>query len=257
MSRPWLRIGAVFAITSAAGAAWAFPGGISGYSGKQNSICSSCHEGGPTPTVKLAGPASLDAGASAVYTFTVTTTNKATGMNAAVSDGQLAADDAGTTRIEPGPQEGDNDEITHPSPWKITDAGPEGGSNVYSFSLTAPAYGGPITLYAAGNAVNLDNDPGGDEAARDSLQITVFGPPKPAATTPAPTSTGPTITPFPDAGAPPSSTSDAGTRTNNAAPESDSGCSMHGTGGSSAPAGVMFAGLIGLAAIARGRRKRA
>jgi hypothetical protein len=248
-------------ITSVAGVALAHSGGISGYSGKQGTICTSCHQGGPEPVVKLSGPTSLDAGMSAVYTFHINTTNLGVGMNAATTDGKLTPDDAGVTRIEPYTNfqtDETTDEITHNGPQHVLDGGADGGYFTFSFTLTAPEYGGPISLYAAGNAVNLNDDTDGDNAQKDKIDIMVYGPPKPPtpdASAPAPATTQPHT--GVDAGTVPSL--DAGAPRSGAAPTDDSGCSIgwaDQTTGGTFGAGGMFSALVALSALTRRRRRR-
>jgi hypothetical protein len=240
-SRTWLRLGIILAMTSVAGAAWSRSGGISGKSGKQGSTCNQCHGGGTTPTVKLDGPRSLDAGMLANYTFSITTVAVATGMNAATTEGTLIEDgDGGNTRLE-------DDEITHVQKTK-----PDAGVALYRFSMTAPQYGGTISLYAAGNAVNGDDEESGDESAKDKIDIVVNGPPRPPPPEAGPPAPGPTST------ADASTSKDAGREGGSAAasPEEDSGCTIGWSDRSSAPAGAMLAGLVALAAVGRSRRRR-
>lgn len=243
IGRSCLRTAVVLALTCAAGAAWSSSGGITGKSGKQGGSCNGCHQGGTTPTVKLEGPTSLDAGAVALYTFRVATDAAITGMNAAVSvsDGVMASDpDGGGTRE-------DDNEIVHAQPVR-----PDAGQAVYRFAMTAPPYGGKITLYAAGNACNNDGKTDGDESARTALDIEVNGPPRPPPAAPAP-GPKPPAQESPIDAAPP--TGDAGA-TSDVAPEEDSGCSIAWTDRSSAPAGAALAALAALAAVWRGRRHR-
>jgi MYXO-CTERM domain-containing protein len=250
--RSCISAGIVVSLTCAAGIAWSHSNGITGASGKQGGICNQCHDNPkttPTPTVTLDGPMTLDAGASAIYTFKIETTAQATGMNAATSDGTLAAADGGLTQFE-------DDEVTHLTPNKA-----DAGSVIYSFFLTAPAYGGPVKLYAAGNAVDLDNSTDGDQSARTTLDITINGPPRPDAGTPPPATTTPappTTAPKPtvDAGAGGSDPVGAAPAASDAAPADSSGCSMGPADRASVPGGAIFASLIALAALGRKRRRR-
>jgi hypothetical protein len=247
--RLWVAFGVVVATTVTAGAAWSRPGGIVGFSGKSGGICTQCHEGGPKPTVTLDGPLSLDAGMLATYTFKIETTNKATGMNAAVSDGTMGVIDGGVPLLQL-----DEGEVTHTEPNKV-----DGGQQTYTFTMTAPAYGGDITLYAAGNAVDLSGDELGDNASNTSLTIKVIGPPKPPPD-PTPTATATSTAPPPTSTAttkPPTSYPDAGSSGSSAAaPSDDSGCSIGWADRSSMPTSVMFGSIVGLAALARARRRR-
>lgn len=250
-----VAFGVLVAASVTAGSAWSRPGGITGYSGKTGGTCNSCHQGGLAPTVELTGPTTLDAGVLGTYTFKVTTANKATGMNAAVSDGTMGLVDGGVPVLQV-----DEGEVTHTNPTTVV-----GGSTSYTFTMTAPEYGGPITLYAAGNAVDLSGDEDGDQAAAAKLEITVNGPPKPAepdSGTPPPqptatataTTTATTPKPAADAGG---AGQDAGFKPTGAAPDSgdDSGCSIGWADRSSVPTGVMFGSIVALAAFARARRR--
>lgn len=248
--RGWVRAGVVLASLCSAGVAWSNSGGITGRSGKQGAICNSCHQGGKTPTVKIDGPTSLDAGMVAVYTFHIQTDAAITGMNAAATDGvkMIGDEDGGFTYL-------DYDEVTHARTVK-PDA--SSGEAVYTFSITAPPYGGKIKLYAAGNACNNNQNTDGDEAASTTLDIDVNGPPKP----PPPEAGPPPPKPPPvDSGPPPqqdsgSSLGDAGDDT--PAPADDSGCAVGflGDGRSTLPLGGMIGALAGVGLIARTRRKK-
>jgi len=62
------------------------------FSGKSGSFCNACHSGGATPTVTLAGPTTLQAGATGTYTFIIAGgAAVAGGLDAALDDGSLAA----------------------------------------------------------------------------------------------------------------------------------------------------------------------
>ena len=49
--------------------------------------CGNCHAGGPVPSVAFTGPATLNSGATATYTLTVSTSLKETGCDIAATDG--------------------------------------------------------------------------------------------------------------------------------------------------------------------------
>ncbi len=246
--RSWARAGFLCAAASLVTvAAWATPGGIVTKSGKQGSSCPSCHTGGKRPGVALDGPASLDAGSIATYTFRITSdSGVVAGFNAAISeeDGVMYGDDGGTSQEE-------QNEVTHLMPNAF-----DAGEFVYTFSLKAPPYGGKLTVYAAGQACDNDGTTDGDQAAQTTFDISVNGPPRPP-----PPEAGPPPTPPPPATATPtvdastSSRGDAGTSA--AAPkEEDSGCSIGWADRTSAPAGATLAALFGLAALTRKRRRR-
>lgn len=241
----WARVGVALAMVSCAGIAYAHSNGVTGASGKQGPICNSCHNGGSPPKVTLTGPTALDAGSIATYTFQIQTDAAITGMNAAISDGKLAGNDAGFTVTS-------FDEITHARTLR-----PDGGAAVYTFSMTAPEFGGKITLFAAGNAANNNGQSDGDQASGTLLDIEVNGPPRPpppeAGPPPTPTSTGTTPPPQVDSGP---VAYDAGDDLGGAAaPADDSGCSVGWSDRSGAPAGALFGALVGLAALVRARRR--
>jgi hypothetical protein len=228
------RIAVVVASVSLAGAALASPTGIVGYSGKDNVSCGNCHntpEGAKTPTVTLAGPTALEAGVRAAYTFRIVTDAAGTGFNAAASEGEL------TGNVEAGVQ-AISGEVTHTAPR-------DGGTTTYAFNFIAPQYGGTVTLYAAGNAVNLNGSNTGDQSARTSMDIVIDGPPKPpppTTTSPAPTTPAPRV----DSGLPRTIPA--------AAPEEDDGGCTVGRG-SASPFGAAAGMLVAALALLRGRRR--
>jgi hypothetical protein len=266
---PWLRIGTVVSLTLVTSLAMAFEDGITGRSGKQGTSCNQCHNGGVAPTVALTGPLTLDAGAKGVYTFTVTTPNVATGMNAAATGGAVLAANQTGGNVQTLDEDGEL-EVTHTAPMLTTDAGGGNGISTYKFELTAPAFGGPIKLFAAGNAVNNNGATDGDNSARQEITITINGParppdggvdsgnpgpgPNPTATA-APTTT---VTAAPTNTSPTTPGADAGGARPGAKPaaEDDSGCSIGWADRSSLPGGAMIGTLLALAAFGRARARR-
>lgn len=142
--------------------AFASPG-ITGYSGKSGSICTSCHSGGTTPTVTLSGPTTVAPGSVNSCTFKITGGPLAAGAcDIAASGGTLAAgagDASKNSEITGGP--------TTPagSPLSVS----------FPFTWTAPATAGTYTIYAAGNSVNSNGSTSGDGAAGTTLTVTVSG----------------------------------------------------------------------------------
>ncbi len=138
-------------------------GGITNYSGKQaGTMCNTCHAGGAAPTVEIAGPASLAAGASATYSVKITGgAGVLAGFNAAASGGQFIG--GAGTRVTGG-------EVTH-SMGKAFSA----GSATFSFTYQAPPAAGAVTLYAAGMSASGSNGEMGDMAAMTTLDVTVTG----------------------------------------------------------------------------------
>lgn len=112
--------------------------------------CATCHN--PTPgsiaSVTIQGPATLDAGATGIYTVTATQATPAAGIkmgiNVAASDGTLGNATGQQTRLE-------NGEITHTGPNATLPVTTAGGSASYNFSYTMPVTAGAgttHTLYA-------------------------------------------------------------------------------------------------------------
>ncbi len=143
--------------------------GCSGKPGIPNDVCTACgncHQGGPAPTVKFAGPASLDAGTTGTYTFTVTTTQPKTGVDIAVTNGVVLNHGTNT--------QSSFDELTQPSPQAVT-----GGATVYSFAMVAPPFAGQVQLWGSGVAVNGNGNTTGDNSTEGTMMVTVNGPPNP------------------------------------------------------------------------------
>jgi len=238
-----LRLGIVLTSLTLASVAIAASNGISGNSGRENRTCNSCHgqSNAPMPQVTLTGPLALEAGTRATYTFRIQTDAAATGFNAAASEGRLTGNpDAGVQNFD--------DEVTHTSPRRN-----DGGTGTsYTFDLVAPQYGGTITLFAAGNAVNLDRENTGDTSARAQIDIVIDGPPKPTPPPPPPATT------RYSAKKPPAPQVDSGVKpvaAPSAAPteEDDGGCTVgHGT---ASPFGAALGVLVAALAFARGRRR--
>ncbi len=167
-------LGTAFALLAMPKFAFATPNGSdSGCSGKPgipNDVCTSCgncHTGGPVPSVALAGSATLNSGATATYTLTVSTSLPQTGADIAVTDGVTLTPVGGNLANSFG-------ELTQPSPQPTV-----GGTTTYQFSLVGPQYGGMIELWASGMASNDNGGIGGDGATDTTMMITVVGPPNP------------------------------------------------------------------------------
>lgn len=139
--------------------------------------CADCHAGGAAPTAAFSGPASVSAGATNTYTFTVTggvastAANGVTGFDVSVTAGTLAAVSAGTKIL--------TSEVVQSIPTAYT-----AGGVTYSFDWTAPATAGAYTLYGAGLSADGDGADTGDGTATASLAVTVTdatAPPAPTA----------------------------------------------------------------------------
>lgn len=160
-------------VTFASRAALATPNGsdsgCSGKTGIPNDTCTSCgncHTGGTAPTVAFTGPATIDAGAVATYTFTVTTNAAQTGVDIAATNGIVLTHGTNTQDAF--------GELTQPSPQT-----PAGGKTDYSFTVTGPQYAGTIELWGSGVAANGNGSISGDGAKEGTMMVTVVGPPNP------------------------------------------------------------------------------
>ncbi len=243
MGKKWIGAALSFvALSTMAGASLARINGQTGSSGLQGSgICNTCHQGGTAPVVSLEGPSALDAGVQATIVFRMQTDAAITGMNAAASDGIVEGDpDGGKTRSQGG-------EVVHAYtvvPSDGGDGGGDAGEVVYSFSFTAPEFGGAVMIYAAGNAANNNDGTDGDLAAGTKLEVVINGPPKPVIEASAP----PPPPPF-DSG------TDAGLK---AVPpeEDDGGCSVHTLGGGGTSALGAAAAIVAVLSARRFLRRR-
>lgn len=139
-----------------------YSGGITGRSGKNGQDCSSCHSGGSAPTVTLTGPAFLLHDSTRTFTFRVAGGQQvAAGLNVALDVGTLVATDSETYTS--------NEELTHANPRPVD----SNGEVAWSFDVVAPSAAGPLTLWAAGNSVDLSGDQTGDLPGLTQLQVTV------------------------------------------------------------------------------------
>lgn len=126
--------------------------GMIGVTALTNGSGCDCHSQSNATVVTIAGPATLAKGATGTYTVTITGGPlKAAGVDIAASSGKLAVD-ASETFLQY--MQG---ELTHKQPKTPTNS-----KVVFTFDLTASGTASTITLYAAGNSVNLSNDEGGD-----------------------------------------------------------------------------------------------
>lgn len=147
-------------------------GGIVEYSGNpatnNGNYCNVCHSGGSIPVVTLVGPNQVAAGQVLTLTLEIQSASPAVqthaGLNVSATAGQLASLDADTQVMA--------DEITHTGA-KMNDGT---GLAAFDFQWTAPSHPTQtiaVTLYAAGNSVNMRNGTGGDAAATDILRVSV------------------------------------------------------------------------------------
>ncbi len=184
-SLPFLAVATTLAL---ARAALAMPDGISGYSGLvANKTCVTCHPGGNPPVATLDGPATLAAGATGEYTFTLKTDRTFGGLDVAVDDPAARLEPMSPmTQLLGG-------EITHTQPLAVTN-----GEIVVKLMLTAPPTAGMVTLHADGQADKMPQIADSSAAAVDfKVAITGgSGTGGTGATPPATTGGGTTATPM-------------------------------------------------------------
>ena len=169
VKRKWLVVGFFLLLPSAALIKpQAFSGGVSGYSGNPatgGATCNNCHSGGSTPWVVLDGPTLVQPGETNTYTLTLGGgQERAGGLDVSVTDGTLVIIDVGTQLLD--------GEVAHTTPRPVT---PFIFEASWSFNWTAPLTAGMVTLYGAGNSVNLQAGNNGDAANTDALTIMVAG----------------------------------------------------------------------------------
>ncbi|MEN1928872.1 choice-of-anchor V domain-containing protein [Luteimonas sp. MJ250] len=178
MGKCRVRACAAIVILSAWGSADASRFGRDGFSGNPGSnggsTCTACHApGAATPTVTISGPQVLDAGTIADYTVTISGGPGVTG-----GLGVSASRDAGSFSATGKDVHVIGGEISHRQPKAFAN-----GSTSFSFRWQAPAWNGPVTLYAAGNSSNGQLDLLGDGIGTRQLTVNVrngdSGPPPP------------------------------------------------------------------------------
>ena len=142
-----------------------FSTGITGFSGMTGPTCSNCHSGGQTPTVTLTGPEFIAPDTIATYALTIAGGQEiAGGFNVAATDGTLAVFPGSTdTQLL-------SNEMTHTTPQTINDD----NEVIFLFQWTSPPITGTVTLYGAGNSVDLSSDTMGDAANTDTFTIEVI-----------------------------------------------------------------------------------
>lgn len=169
-----LSVAGVVLLAGFIGMVYAFSTGRVGFSGNPNvsggATCAVCHNGGQIPTVVLSGPTTVAPGETVEYALTISGGQEAGGgFNVSATEGALATLPGATdTQVLPVP--GDHpDELTHTMPKDADTA----GVVEFRFQWAAPNSSQTVTLYGAGNSVNLDSSSQGDAPNTDTLQITV------------------------------------------------------------------------------------
>jgi glucose/arabinose dehydrogenase len=158
--------------------------GRDGFSGNPGTnggaTCTACHApGASVPTVTISGPQTLDAETIAEYTVTIAGGPAVTGGLGVSSSG-----DAGSFEPVGSDVHVVGGEISHTQPKPFAK-----GAVSFRFRWRAPAYNGPVTLYAAGNSTNGQLNLLGDGIATRQFQVTVQnGDPEPPPPPPPPPS---------------------------------------------------------------------
>lgn len=179
-----------FLVLSCFAAGWVSPAeasrfGRDGFSGNPGTnggaVCTACHTpGAALPSLTLTGPVTVDAGQT--YTFTAQIVGgpgitAGIGVSASASAGDFAALGPDLHLV--------GEEISHTEPKAFSS-----GAASFSFTWTAPAFNGPVTLYAAGNSSNGMLGLAGDAIATTTLSVNVVNGsaplPPPAPPPPAP-----------------------------------------------------------------------
>lgn len=128
--------------------------------------CTSCHAvGAQLPTVSLQGPANVMAGATNLYTLTISGGPAQTGgldISTSSTRGSFLPTGADTQAFL--------NELTHSAPKAFS-----GNQVQFSFLWTAPAFGDTVIMYGAGNSSNGQKDLSGDGINTTSLTIQVMG----------------------------------------------------------------------------------
>lgn len=126
-----------------------------------------CHDQSGQTTLTLNGPANVNPGTTADFSFVIAHPNNGYGgFNLSIRNTQGAA---GTITAGAGTQAGGG-EITHTEPKQAA-----AGQVTFNFQWTAPAQHGTYTVYGAGNAVNYNQQPTGDAYNTMSTTVTVPG----------------------------------------------------------------------------------
>lgn len=143
--------------------------GISGFSGNPATSngrdCTQCHSGGEEPDVTIEGPAILAPGETASFELIVEGGQEvAAGLDVSVTGGALGvpANNRDVQLLD--------EEIVHDGPKDV-----ERGQVVFEYLFTAPDAPGTVTMYGAGNSVDLDGRTSGDMASTTMLEIVVQG----------------------------------------------------------------------------------
>lgn len=148
--------------------AYSFTDGAVGYSGNpathSGATCTNCHSGGVVPNVALVGPTNVTAGSTNNFTLVIGVAQALGSLDVSVTNGTLTATEA-ETEVRSG-------ELVHTTPRPVNEL----GTVEFGFNWTAPLTQGNVTMYAAGNSVNGNDNDSGDNANKTELIIAVLAP---------------------------------------------------------------------------------
>ena len=172
MGRTWVRACVAIVVVSGwcahANASLHGRDGFSGNPGTNGgATCAACHApGAATPTVTISGPQVLDAGTIAQYTVTISGGPAATAGLGVSAAGAVGA--AGSFHAPGADVHVVGGELSHTQPKPFAQ-----GTASFQFRWQAPAYDGPVTLYAAGNSSNGHTNLLGDGIGTGQIAVTV------------------------------------------------------------------------------------
>ncbi len=150
-------------LTIMSGSAFAFEGGVSGYSGANGATCGGCHSsnGVTPPTVAINGPLTVTPGSTNSYTVDARTQLPGAGLDLAVSAGTLTDTNAAGTKLL-------NGELV-----QTATTATAGGTVSYSFDWTAPTTPGSYAVYTSVAAVDGNGNTSGDASGEGMITIAV------------------------------------------------------------------------------------
>jgi hypothetical protein len=120
-----------------------------------------CHSGGPPVTVIIDGPTTVSPESNNRYILTIRGDNVLFGgFDVSTTGGLLSSSDPDSQRVD--------GELTHFIRKEAVD-----GIVTFAFDWTAPSTPGKFTIYAAGNSVNGNSKPEGDNSNITNLEIEV------------------------------------------------------------------------------------
>ncbi len=152
--------------------------GIVGSNGKPNinypngDTCKRCHGNATGPTVSMTGPATLTAGQTAEYTFTVGSGTRRA-VDIAATNTEMGTPAKYLVVLTPTSNTSQSfDEIIH----STTGYNPANNPNgTFKFNMKAPMTNGTVRLYAAGLASNNQNNDTGDSATLITKDVVITG----------------------------------------------------------------------------------